>query len=463
MFSYLISHISHLKPHISYLLTILCLLQTNCQSGKNWEKLASDPEFVHRAIKKVTDVMVEDIYSPPVASRTYAYIAIAGYEAGVQGNKQYATLQRQLNGLDSLPEPSSLKAYSPALASAHAILMVAKSLVFSDQKIKAFDTKLLEEFKDTGMPQNVFDNSIVYADSLVKRIVKWSTGDNYKKTRAMTKYSGSEEAGLWKPTPPSYMNAVEPYWNLIRPFMVDSAQQFKPVPATTFSTQKGSLFYQEAVKVRQMGDKLTDEQIQIANFWDCNPFKMNIYGHVMYATKKISPGGHWINITRLVCKKAKADVAKSLEAYVRLSVTMADGFICCWDEKFRSKVIRPETYINQYMDENWVPLLQTPPFPEYTSGHSVVSAASSVVLSKLFGNNFEYSDSTEIEFKIPVRHFKSFKQAANEAAISRFYGGIHYMPSITNGLKEGNEIGTYITNKLVTRKASTVIAAVKER
>ena len=143
---------------------------------------------------------------------------------------------------------------------------------------------------------------------------------------------------------------------------------------------------------------------------------------------------------------------QSAEAYACLSITLADGFISCWDEKFRSKVIRPETYINQYISQAWVPMLQTPPFPEYTSGHSVVSAACAVILTKFFGNDFSYSDSTEVEFKIPVRHYTSFKQAAEEAAISRFYGGIHYMPSIINGMKEGNELGIFISGKLRTRR-----------
>ena len=170
----------------------------------------------------------------------------------------------------------------------------------------------------------------------------------------------------------------------------------------------------------------------------------------MFATKKISPGGHWMNITRLACKKANAGLVKSAEAYACLAITLADAFISCWDEKYRSKVIRPETYINQYISQSWVPLLQTPPFPEYTSGHSVISAASAIILTNLFGENFSYADSTEVEFKLPVRHFKSFRQAADEAAISRFYGGIHYMPSIVNGVEEGNRLGTFISQKLRT-------------
>ena len=204
--------------------------------------------------------------------------------------------------------------------------------------------------------------------------------------------------------------------------------------------------------VHDIGLKLTPEQNEIANFWDCNPFKVNVRGHVMYATKKISPGGHWINITKLACEQTHADVVKSAEAYACLSITLADCFISCWDEKYRSNVIRPETYINQYIDTNWVPALQTPPFPEYTSGHSVISGAAAVILTKLFGDNFSYADSTENEFGLPVRNFKSFKEAANEAAISRFYGGIHYMPSIINGMDEGGKLGLYISTKIKTRK-----------
>jgi len=224
------------------------------------------------------------------------------------------------------------------------------------------------------------------------------------------------------------------------------------VPPPAFSTEKTSIFYKEALAVHDIGMKITNEQNEIANFWDCNPFKMNVRGHVMYATKKISPGGHWINITRLVCRKINADPVKSAEAYACLSVALADCFISCWDEKYRSNVIRPETYINQYIDANWMPLLQTPPFPEYTSGHSVVSSAASVVLTKLFGDNFNYTDSTEFEFGLPARTFTSFKHAAKEAAISRFYGGIHYMPAINNGFEEGNAIGIFITERIKTRK-----------
>ena len=102
------------------------------------------------------------------------------------------------------------------------------------------------------------------------------------------------------------MKAVEPHWNKIRTFLIDSAQQFKPLPPTIFSADKNSQFYKEALAVRDIGLNLSDEQKEIASFWDCNPFKMNVNGHVMYASKKISPGGHWMNITVSPVKKQDA-------------------------------------------------------------------------------------------------------------------------------------------------------------
>jgi hypothetical protein len=145
-------------------------------------------------------------------------------------------------------------------------------------------------------------------------------------------------------------------------------------------------------------------------------------------------------------------MATSAEAYARVSIALADGFISCWDEKYRSSLVRPETYINQYIDENWVPLLQTPPFPEHTSGHSVISTAAAVMLTDFFGKNFEFTDDTELEFGLPARSFKSFMEASAEAAISRFYGGIHYMAAIDEGVKQGRKVGEWIVSKVTTRK-----------
>lgn len=435
-----------------FLLLFTAFISFSVAATENWKEKTEKADYIHRTIKQVTDVMVYDIYSPPVASRTYAYISIAGYEAAVAANTNFQSLAGQLKDLKTLPKPETGKEYSYTIAAVQAILGVAKTMVISEDKIRVFYESIMNEFKETGIPVDILNRSIAFGQEVAKHIITWAATDNYKQTRTFAKYALTIDAAQWKPTPPAYMKAVEPHWNKIRPFVFDSSQQFKPVPPTDFSVDKTSQFYKEALAVRDIGLSLSAEQREIASFWDCNPFKMNVNGHVMYASKKISPGGHWMNITRLACQKMAANVIQSLEAYACLAITDSDAFISCWDEKYRSLVIRPETYINKYIDGAWMPLLQTPPFPEYTSGHSVLSTASAIVLENIFGKNFSYADSTEVEFGIPVRHFTSFMQAAEEAAISRFYGGIHYMPAIVNGLEEGRKIGLFMIKKLKTAK-----------
>jgi hypothetical protein len=418
-------------------------------AADDWKAKTENASYIHRAIKQLTDVMVYDIYSPPVSSRTYAYISIAGYEAAAAAHTNYLSLSTQLNGMKR--SPAADKEFSATIAAVHAILTVGKALVISEEKIEGFYKSIMEEFKSSGIPAAIFDQAIAFGQNIAAHVLAYAAKDNYKETRALSRYAINDNRNTWKPTPPAYMKAVEPHWNKIRPFLMDSAQQFKPLSAIAFSDDKNSNFYKDALAVRDIGTKLTQEQKEIAAFWDCNPFKMNVNGHVMYASKKISPGGHWINIAALACKKTNAGVMESLEVYACLSLTIADAFISCWDEKYRSEVIRPETYINQYIDGGWTPFLQTPPFPEYPSGHSVVSTAAAIMLEKIFGAGFSFADSTELEFGIPVRNFSSFAQAAEEAAISRFYGGIHYMPAIVNGSVEGRAIGNFIAQKLKTK------------
>ncbi|HET7897284.1 MAG TPA: vanadium-dependent haloperoxidase, partial [Flavisolibacter sp.] len=171
-------------------------------------------------------------------------------------------------------------------------------------------------------------------------------------------------------------------------------------------------------------------------------------GHLNFATKKLSPGGHWMSIVSIVARKSGADLNKAAAAYVLTAIALYDGFISCWDEKYRSNLIRPETYINAYIDEQWRPLLQTPPFPEYTSGHSVISTAAAKVLTAFWGENCRFDDDTETPYGLPVRTFASFNKAAEEAAISRLYGGIHYRAAIENGQVQGRKIGEKVLKKI---------------
>ena len=171
----------------------------------------------------------------------------------------------------------------------------------------------------------------------------------------------------------------------------------------------------------------------------------------MYATKKITPGGHWIGIVGIAARKANSSYIETVEAYALTSIALFDGFISCWDEKYRSILIRPETVINEEIDPDWLPYLQTPPFPEYTSGHSVISTSAAVMLTSIYGENFSFNDSTEVIYGLPVRNFDSFIDASSEAAISRLYGGIPYMPAIPEGVSQGKKVCNLIVSRINTR------------
>ncbi len=440
---------------------ILLLTGASCQKKAADKAILANPDIMHTSVRKLTDVMVHDIFSPPVASRIYAYANVAAYEALVPGYPGYQSLTGQLTNLKKLPKPTSGQEYCYPLASLRAFLTVGRTLTFSGDKIDEFEPQVYQKYKDSGLDEEVYNRSMAYGEAVGKKIIEWANQDGYRETRGH-RYTVVNTPGKWQPTPPAYMDAVEPFWFKIRPFVLDSCSQFKPDAPSKFSTDKSSDFYKEVLQVYETGKSLTEEQKAIASFWDCNPFVMHNTGHVMYATKKISPGGHWINIAAVASKKAKADFMKTVETYALVSVAIADGFISCWDEKYRSARIRPETVINSHVDKDWAPLLQTPPFPEYPSGHSVISTAAAVTLTSLYGNNFAYSDSTEVVFGLAPRQFTSFKQAAEEAAISRLYGGIHYMPAITNGQTEGQQVGEFVIGKLQTRKTGKPQIAVAD-
>jgi len=249
-----------------------------------------------------------------------------------------------------------------------------------------------------------------------------------------------------------YGTAVEPHWNEIRPMVMDSASQFKPIPPPVFDLKnENSVYYQALMEVKTVGENLTDEQKHCADFWDDNPFKMNVAGHVMFATKRFSPPGHWMNIVGIGAKAAKADFNTTVAAYAQTSIALFDAFISCWDEKFRSNYVRPETEINK-IDEDWRPYIQTPPFPSYTSGHATNSAAASEVMTAWFGDNLSFTDTSLLEFGIANREIKSFREAAKEAAMSRLYGGIHYRFDNDNGAAAGKKLGEFVVSRLRFKK-----------
>ena len=308
-----------------------------------------------------------------------------------------------------MPKPPAGKEINFSLAALFSFVKVGNAVTFPEGSMMEYYEELKKQAEDAGMPSDMLNNTLAFSDSIVATVLKWSKGDNYAHTRSAEKYTVTQEDGRWVPTPPMYGPAVEPHWREIRTLVIDSCNEFMPPRPPKYDvTNKNSEYYKYLLEVKTTGDSLTEEQKHIADFWDDNPFKLNVSGHVMFATKKFSPPGHWMNIVGIAAKKAKADFGTTVCAYTKTSIALFDAFISCWDEKYRSNYVRPETVINKYFDADWQPYIQTPPFPSYTSGHSTISAAAAEVMTSWFGDHLSFTDTSSLEFGIksqPVRIF----------------------------------------------------------
>jgi hypothetical protein len=410
---------------------------------------AAQPTYLEIApiINAINMVMIHDVISPPVAARYYAYSMLGAYQIASANDKK---LPNPAVFIKQFPANtiSEAKDYDYRIAALYCVLETSKTLLPSGYMLQDDEDAYIALLHKSNIADDVINKAVAVAKKECAEVVVFSKSDNYSKLSAKLRYTPKKGEGYWYPTPPAYLDAVEPNWKTIRPLMIDSSSQFKPIPPTTFSKDSTSKFYKLAKQVHDISINPVQEQLNKASFWDCNPFAVTTSGHMSIGYKKISPGGHWMNIAALVTKKAGLKFDQSVTVVTMVSVGLMDAFIACWDEKYRSNRIRPETYINQNIDLNWKPLLQTPPFPEYTSGHAVISHTSAYLLSYLMGENFNYTDNTEIPFGVGPRSFTSFKQAAAEASISRLYGGIHFMDSIEEGNKQGIAVANDIISKI---------------
>jgi len=409
--------------------------------------LLSDADVLHHNEDQLTQVIIYDVFTPPVASRIYGYTALASYEAMRYADPKYNSIITQLKDFGNPPVPEKGKKYNYALAATKAFFTVAHKVTFSVDTLKKYEDKVYAMYKD-NLDDSTYTRSVAFGEQIGKLVLKRAAFDDYPQTRGKPKYLGENGPAKWRPTPPDYMDGVEFCWGDMKVFAIESSKQFSPGPPPPFSEDKNSDYVKQYIAVYTTQKNLTDDQKKIATFWDDNPFVIQHNGHMMFADKKITPGGHWIGITAIACKQTHANGVKTALAYALTSIALYDSFICCWEVKYKYSYARPVTNINEKIDHYWLPLLQTPPFPEYTAGHSTISAASATVLTHLFGDNFAFQDTSDMHYIGMQRHFNSFIQASDETAMSRFYGGIHYLNSTLTGAKQGKQIGEFIWNKL---------------
>ncbi len=404
-------------------------------------------QVLHNLNALLVNTVMEDLFTPPVASRIYVYPNIAFYECIRKDDASLPELAGKLNGLKTIPATPKTGTIDNFIAAATSFSYVAQALVGSEYKIENWRTAFTDSLAKTTDAE-VLKNSVDYGHLVADSIIAWTKKDNYLKSRGLYRYVISNKPGDWQPTPLDYAQGLEPHWNTIRPLTLTKASQFSPKEKLVFSTAKNSVFYKTMMEVHDIVKNLDTVQKATALYWDDNPNVSSNIGHLNYFIHKISPGGHWVMIAQQACAQKAVSVTKAAQVYALTTVAIFDAFISCWDEKYRSNLIRPITIINRIADENWVPFIQTPPFPEFTSGHSVTSNAAATILTALLGDNFAFTDKTEIPFGNSSRSFNSFYEASLQSSTSRVYGGIHYPVTARISVLQGKAIGKNVLQAL---------------
>ncbi len=399
-------------------------------------------QTLHNLNTLLVNTVMDDLFTPPIASRIYVYPNIAFYECIRHDNPALPSMAGKLNGLNNIP-PLPPGAVDNFISASIAFSYVAQGLIGSEYKIEDWRKAFVDSLTAHTDPA-LLKISIQYGHSVADSIISWTKKDNYLLSRGLSRFVLSKMQGTWQPTPEEYAQALEPHWDTIRPLTLRSPLQFSPKEKLQYSLAKNSVFHKTMMEVYHIGKNLDSNRKAIARYWDDNPNVAVEEGHLVYYIHKISPGGHWIMITQQACEKKGVPVARASYIYTLTSVAIFDAIIACWAEKFKTNLVRPITIINKYVDQKWTPFIQTPPFPEFTSGHADISNAAATVLTRLLGDNFEFTDETEIPFGNKHRHFSSFYAAALEATMSRVYGGIHYPETARISIQQGKQIGAHV-------------------
>jgi hypothetical protein len=382
--------------------------------------------------------------SPPAAARTLAYLGLGLYEAIVAGLPGQRSLAGQLNELESLPpaQPDEVLHW-PTVANATLAALTQMLLPNAPPDWKARFAALernmpvaqAADFDPLQRTPEVIIRSETHGKLLAMALMTWARTDGghdvlgARRARLDAAYVSPSGPGAWVPTPPRFARPLLPYWGENRPFMA-TLERCRPPGHPPYDETPGSAFHREAVEVHKAGVSPTQEQRRTALYWADDPGKTP------------TPAGHWAWILTDLLRDRKATLATAAEQYARMTIAMSDAFVATWKVKYETNLLRPVTYVQLGLDANWVPpLMETPPFPEYPSGHSVQSGAAAAVLEAFHGKDTPFEDRAHNDRGWGPQRFRSFAAAAEQAAFSRLYAGIHYRSAIEHGVTMGRCIG----------------------
>jgi hypothetical protein len=460
------------------------------------QRTPPDPQFVSQWMRTSLAFVRTERLGPPVAARISAYSAIALYEGyAADSRSTLRSLAGQLNGLATLPAPPSGDALDGPIVAAEAERVVMDSL-FRDgmpgtrRTIDSLSAAQIASRAASGISAAERTRALAHGAALGHAILAWAATDSFFATRGrawspsgkreewsntanvaqfvpQTLSSQSDLVQLTNPnvqedveratskgtftnrpkpagatTLPSFnpMKPTEPYWGSLRPMVLSTGEECAPPAPPAYSEQRGSAFYTMGKQYYDTVRALTPDQKNIALFWADNPVATG------------TPGFHWISVVNLMVTRRRLDADAAVALYALTSIAIHDAFIGCWREKYQSNVVRPVTWVQRVFDPKFQTVIPTPPFPEYTSGHSVQSGAAVDVLIAMLGDTIPYIDSTQVDIGQPPRAFPSFSAARDEVAISRVYAGVHYFPAVVDGLVQGQCIARKV-NAIKTRRA----------
>lgn len=391
--------------------------------------------------------------SPPVAARTLAYLGLGLHEAIVAGMPEQRSFAGQLNELESLPAaqpdetlhwPTVANATLGALTRMLLPNAPADWMARFDALERGMPVAQPADFDPRERTPEVIIRSETHGRLLAMALMTWARTDGghdvlgARRVRLDAAYVSPSGPGAWVPTPPRFARPLLPHWGTNRPFM-RALQQCDPPGPPRYDETPGSPFHREAAEVHRASIQPSEEQRRVALYWADDPGKTP------------TPAGHWAWILTDLLRDRKADLATAAERYARLGIAMSDAFVATWRVKYERNLIRPVTTIQLAFDPNWVPpLMETPAFPEYPSGHSVQSGAAAALLEAFYGPATSFEDRTHNDRGWGPKRFASFRAAADEAALSRLYAGIHYRSAIEHGVTQGRCIGAQAL-ALVTR------------
>lgn len=377
-------------------------------------------------------------YSPPVASRSFALLGIIAHEAMVAVTPGLRSLAGQLTDLADVPVPAGTKDAACVL---HGALTAAVRHLFvntgpTGQRAMDAMQGALARVAAEGVAADVMRLSEACGSDVAAHVLAWAATDGGETVENMgfpMSWTLGTGPGAWQPTSKLVQQQAPllPHWGNNRPFAMPAGHPCHLPAPMTYSEDPASPFFAAALEVVAISRALTEEQKLIARFWSDDPMLSP------------TPPGHWVAILLTILRRDAIPAERAAGMMAKLGVAMADAFIACWHSKYVWDTLRPVTYIRAHIDPAWEPLLITPPFPEYPSGHSTLSGAAATVLTAMLGEGFAFTDETHVAEGMPARDFPDFRSAAEEAALSRLYGGIHFREGVEQGLVQGACAGAH--------------------